>query len=94
MGLCTGALAAAAISSTQELMQLIPVAVHATVIALHLGLRAAQEAQSVTGFSSSSWASMVVVGVPQSDVATALQRFNSEKVLSMTRVTLSRSTLD
>ncbi|KAI1378719.1 polyketide synthetase [Hypoxylon crocopeplum] len=77
LGLCTGALAAAVISSSQDLIHLIPAAVHATVVALHTGLRAAQEALSIDGNISSSRCSMAVLGVSRNEVASSIERFNS-----------------
>lgn len=62
-------------------MQLIPAAVHVMVVALHTGLRAAQEGQSISGNTSSSRCSMVVIGVSEIEVASLLERFNSRKVM-------------
>ncbi|KAF1952293.1 polyketide synthetase [Byssothecium circinans] len=76
VGFCTGAFAAAAISSSQDLVQLIPAAVHATVVALHTGLRSEQENLTVDG-SSSSRCSMVVLGASENEIASLLERFNS-----------------
>lgn len=80
LGFCTGCFAAAAVSSSQDLVQLIPAAVHATVIALHTGLRAAHMALSIDGKTSSSEWSMFVFGVSGKDGACLLERFNSRNV--------------
>ena len=80
LGFCTGAFAAAAISSSQDLVQLIPAAVHATVISLHTGLRSAQEALSIDSSISSSQCSIFVRGVSRDDVVVLLERFNSKNV--------------
>ena len=80
LGSCTGAFAAAAVSCSKDLVQLIPAAVHATVIALHTGLRSGQEALSIDGNTSSSRFSMVVLGVPENRVVSLLESFNSRNV--------------
>lgn len=79
-GLCTGALAAAAVSSSQDLIQLIPAAVHATVVALHTGLRAEHEALATRENNSASRWSMVVQGVSKDELTRILDLFNIRKV--------------
>lgn len=89
LGFCTGALAAAAVSSSQDLNQLVPAAVHAIVVALHTGLRAAHVALSIDGNTSPTvttpW-SMVVCpqtgggGAAANNLAGVLERFNLQKV--------------
>ncbi|KAF2464727.1 polyketide synthetase [Lindgomyces ingoldianus] len=76
VGFCTGAFAAAAVSSSKDLVRLIPAAVHATVIALHTGLRSGQEAPLIDG-NTSPRCSMVILGVCENEVVSLLERFNS-----------------
>lgn len=63
-------------------MQLIPAGVHAVVVALHTGLRSAQEAQSmdINKVVSSSSHSMALLGVSETEVGPLLERFNSQIV--------------
>ncbi|EFY96165.1 polyketide synthase for naphthopyrone YWA1 [Metarhizium robertsii ARSEF 23] len=83
LGFCTGSLAAAAVSSSQDLVSFIPAAVHAVVVALYTGLRAAQEAQSIHGNASSPW-SLLVLGISGDQMTTILEGFNSRNVLIRT----------
>ncbi|KFG86075.1 hypothetical protein MANI_004812 [Metarhizium anisopliae] len=76
LGFCTGSLAAAAVSSSQDLVSFIPAAVHAVVVALYTGLRAAQEPQSIHGNASSSWF-LLVLGIAGDHMTTILEGFNS-----------------
>jgi hypothetical protein len=76
LGVGIGALAAAAISSSEDIISLIPAAVRAIRVALHVGLRADQEAQSIQGpITSESWA-MTVAGISTEEATQMLQRFN------------------
>lgn len=80
LGIGIGALAAAAISTSEDLIDLIPAAVHAIVVALHTGLRADQEAQSIQGLESSgSWA-MGITGISIEETNQILERFNFANV--------------
>lgn len=83
MGLCTGLLAAAAVSSSQSVSHLLPTAVHAVLIALRLGLSAFKTGVFVdpTAKSQDSWSAVVMkIGIEEArDVVT---QFCSEKVIS------------
>ena len=80
LGIGIGALAAAAISSSEDVISIIPAAVYAVKVALHVGLRADQEAKSLDGPSSSqSWA-MTVTGTSIEELQQLLQRFNLTNV--------------
>jgi hypothetical protein len=80
LGVGIGALAAAAISSSEDVISLIPAAVHAIVVALHTGLRADQEAKSIQGpITSQSWA-MTVAGTSIKETPQMLERFNFANV--------------
>ena len=81
LGFCTGAFAAAAVSSSQDLVQLIPAAVHATVVALYIGLRAAGVALSIDGNTSPSRWSMIVSGLSAKEGTYLLGRFNARNVI-------------
>ncbi|TWU71000.1 t1pks [Metarhizium rileyi] len=76
LGFCTGSFAAAAVSSSRDLVSFIPAAVHAVVVALYTGLRAAREAQSIHGNVSSRW-SLFVLGVSGDHMTSLLESFNS-----------------
>lgn len=80
LGLCTGTFAAAAISCSQDLVQLIPAAVHAVVVALHTGLRSQQESLSVDSKTLPPQYSMVVLGASESEIVPLLERFNLRNV--------------
>lgn len=80
LGVGIGAFAAAAISSSEDVIRLVPAAVHAIVVALHTGLRADQEAKSIQGpTTSQSWA-MTVAGTSIKETSQMLERFNYENV--------------
>jgi hypothetical protein len=80
MGVGIGAIAVAAISSSQDVISVIPAAVHAIRVALHAGLRADQEARSILGQTSSkSWA-MSVSGITVESATQMLQQFNLANV--------------
>lgn len=83
LGLCTGSLAAAAVSLSNNLQELVPHAVHAVVIALHTGLASTNVAQSIVGEASAKPWSMVVVGCTLETATRLLDRFNSSKVRSI-----------
>lgn len=62
------------------MISVIPAAVHAVVVALHTGMRADQEAESIQGMrSSQSWA-MTVSGISFEETTQTLERFNSANV--------------
>lgn len=79
LGFCTGAFAAAAVSSSRDVDELIPAGVHAAVVALHTGLYATEVAQSAGGANSAAPWSMIVQDASRNDVAQALERFNARK---------------
>jgi len=79
LGLCTGALAAAAVSSCKTLSELLPVAVQAVVVAFRLGLLVVEVGKRIDPQSSSTW-SLIFPGLSPSAVAVALKDFSEAKV--------------
>ncbi|KAL4784871.1 beta-ketoacyl synthase [Aspergillus varians] len=86
LGVCTGSLAASAISCSASLSELLPIAVQAVIVAFRLGL-CAQDVRDRLEVSDAnrtqSWS--VVSDLPADDVAIALDRFSHEQRLSSTR---------
>ena len=77
MGLCTGLLPAAAISSARTVVELLPAAIDAVVIAFYTGLRAL-EMRNVLGEHSEanaacSWS--LIFGIQEEPAAAALSQF-------------------
>ncbi|KAJ4389519.1 hypothetical protein N0V93_006989 [Gnomoniopsis smithogilvyi] len=76
LGVGIGAIAAAAISASENLISLVPAAVHAIVVALHTGLRADQEAEFIQGVKNSeSWA-IEFIGISVEEMTQILEQFN------------------
>ena len=73
LGLCTGALAAAAISCSRDTLELIPMAINAVVVAFRTGSRVTEVARSLEPMetSDSSWSTIIAGSA------------SSESVLSM-----------
>jgi hypothetical protein len=82
-GLCSGALAAAAISTSSSLSDLIPVAVRTVALALHLGLRASEMAESLQGSDTRSTWSMVIPGLTADSASEVLHDFCLRNVRSV-----------
>ncbi|OXV11267.1 hypothetical protein Egran_00972, partial [Elaphomyces granulatus] len=84
-GICTGALASAAISSSRSLLELIPAAVHAVIIAFRAGLCASEVRSSIEDFSDHSpeW-SIVVSGISTDAATKSLKEFADSKHLPLT----------
>lgn len=80
VGFCTGGLAAAAVSASRDLGELVKAGVYAAVVALHTGLRATQVARSIVGPHSASPWSMHVRGASRDDIEPLLERFHQRKV--------------
>jgi Starter unit:ACP transacylase in aflatoxin biosynthesis len=80
-GICTGALASAAISSSRSLLELIPAAVHAVIIAFRAGLCASEVRSSIEDISDHSpeW-SIVVSGISTEAATRSLKEFADSKV--------------
>ncbi|KAL4944988.1 hypothetical protein BDV06DRAFT_209856 [Aspergillus oleicola] len=86
LGVCTGSLAAAAISCSSSLSELLPIAVQTVLVAFRLGL-CAQEVRDRLEISEANrtrpWS--VVSDVSSDEMAVAIDRFNQEKALPNTR---------
>lgn len=70
LGLCTGALAAAAVSCSQSTLDLVPLAVCAVKVAFRTGMHATDVAQrfAPAETSAQSW-SMIVAGLASAEAA-------------------------
>ena len=81
-GLCTGLLAAAAISSSKAIADLIPAAIEAVLIAFRTGLRTMEVRDRVCQRSTTfkNW-SVVISGLDEQTAVVALKDFSREKVL-------------
>jgi hypothetical protein len=79
--LCTGALAAAAISSCKTLSELLPAAVQTVLISFRLGLCVVdvRNRLELASDNSASW-SMVVPGLTAEAAATGLKEFAEARV--------------
>ncbi|KAM3449461.1 hypothetical protein MY3296_006926 [Beauveria thailandica] len=78
IGLCTGALAAAAVSASSNLFNLVPHAVDAVIAALHCGLAASLIGRSLSGddeYAESSW-SMLLSGASPVTVQDVMDELN------------------
>jgi naphtho-gamma-pyrone polyketide synthase len=85
LGLCTGSIAAAAISTSTSVFELIPAAVEAVLIAFRTGLRSIvvrDDIEEVSQDASSVWS--VIVGMERNQAIQELENFSTAKVyLSM-----------
>ncbi|KAL3458190.1 beta-ketoacyl synthase [Aspergillus heterothallicus] len=85
LGVCTGSLAAAAISCSSSLSELLPIAVQTVLVAFRLGL-CAQEVRDRLELSEANRTSWSVVSeVPPEEVALAIEKFSHETALPTTR---------
>jgi hypothetical protein len=83
VGLCTGLLSAAAVSASQSLLGLIPVALKIVRVAFRLGVKVqgtAQRLSSTHGAKSKQSWSTLVVGLEKEAAAVELAQFNETKV--------------
>lgn len=82
VGLCTGALASAAIASSTSLSELLPAAVHTVQVALRLGLLAVDMRDRIEipeDGKNKEW-SVVFFGLEEDVATAALERFSKKKV--------------
>ncbi len=81
IGLCTGSLAAAAISTSQTVFELLPAAREAVLIAFRTGLRSVEVRNNlVQSFAGAPPTWSVIVGMQEKQAAEALQAFSAAKV--------------
>lgn len=81
MGACTGAFAAAAISTSQTLAELIPVAVETVLVAFRCALHSLilrNELEPLVSEAQQSWTA--IVGILEPEVVELIKAFNSNKV--------------
>ena len=87
VGLCTGLLAAAAVSASQSLLGLIPVALKIVRVAFRLGVKvngAAQRLSTTHGVKGKQSWSTLVVGVQKEAASVEIAQFNERKVRNVT----------
>ena len=85
IGLCTGSLAAAAISASATVFELLPAAVEAVLIAFRTGLRSVEVRNDIEQGSrgvSPVWS--VIVGMEEDTALKALNAFSRAKVSTST----------
>ncbi|EGX97261.1 polyketide synthase, putative [Cordyceps militaris CM01] len=85
LGLCTGALAAAAVSASSNLFNMVPHAVEAVIAALHCGLAASLIGKSLSGdceYAESSW-SLLLSGASPVTVQDLIDKFNGALPLAL-----------
>lgn len=81
IGLCTGSLAAAAISTSATIFELLPAAVEAVLIAFRTGLRSVEVRNDIEQSSQSVspvWS--VIVGLEENQALKELNAFSNAKV--------------
>ncbi|KAL4816998.1 putative sterigmatocystin biosynthesis polyketide synthase [Aspergillus spinulosporus] len=86
LGVCTGSLAAAAISCSTSLSELLPIAVQTVLVAFRLGLWAqkVRDNLEISEYNQTRhWSA--VCQVPPEEAAVAIDKFSYEKALSNTR---------
>lgn len=84
LGLCTGAFAAAAVSCSRSLVELVPIAVQTVLAAFRTGLCASRIGNCIepNATGSREW-SILVAGMDSQTVKDALAQFCAEKVSSL-----------
>lgn len=84
LGLCTGALAAAAVGCSRSTLELIPIAVDAVIVAFRTGMYVTDVAQRVesSDASNQSW-SVIVPGLASIE---AVHKFNEQTVRTPHRI--------
>lgn len=80
IGACTGCFAAAAISTSRTLTELVPAAVEACLAALQTAVRALTLRDDLIGPEEEHKEWSVLVGIDESAAEELVQRFNAEKV--------------
>lgn len=80
IGLCTGSLAAAAISASRNLLELVPTAVDALLVAFRIGMRTAQLACSIAGPAEVGKWSLIVPVSSNNELLTQINDFAKQKV--------------
>ncbi|KAF2168849.1 hypothetical protein M409DRAFT_20864 [Zasmidium cellare ATCC 36951] len=82
IGLCTGSLAAAAVSASRNLLELVPTATEALLVAFRIGMRTSQLASSIAGSSEDGKWSMIVPSSSKDELSLQIARFVEQKALT------------
>ena len=82
IGLCTGSFAAAAISTSQTVAELLPAAIEAVLVAFRTGLRSFEARNDIEPCSVSPPVWSVIVGVQEGQASALLDSFSRAKVIS------------
>lgn len=94
-GLCTGLLAATAVSASRSLVDLVPIALKTVQVAFRIGGKVFQATQRLStsrdGNVARSW-STLVIGVQKEAAASELERFNKSKVIRLSKQCIRRLT--
>jgi hypothetical protein len=80
VGICTGLLAAAAISTSKSLAELIPKAVDTVLLAFRIGLHAESMSDTIVGHDKSAKSWSLVLGMREDDASAAISSFLQAKV--------------
>ncbi|KAF4634248.1 hypothetical protein G7Y89_g3862 [Cudoniella acicularis] len=81
LGLCTGAFAAAAISTSQTIPELLPAAIEAVAVAFRTGLRSSEARNDIENISKASPVWSVIVGIHEAQAIAILETFSIQKGL-------------
>lgn len=85
-GLCTGLLAATAVSASRSLVDLVPIALKTVQVAFRIGAKVYRAAQRLStskdGNTNRSW-STLVIGMQKESAISELERFNKSRVMSL-----------
>lgn len=84
IGLCTGSFAAAAISVSQTISELIPAAIEAVLVAFRTGLRSFEARNDIEHRSLASPVWSMIVGMQEEQACAALHAFSKTKVSTST----------
>lgn len=79
VGLCTGLLAATAISAARSLSELVPIALEAVKLSFRIGTLVGKAKESLAGVDSHECWSTIVTGVSERDIQEWLDRFHSTR---------------
>ena len=82
MGLCTGSFAAAAISTSQTVAELLPAAVEAVLVAFRTGLRSFEARSDIEPRSVAPPIWSVIVGMQEEQASAILDAFSKANVNS------------
>ena len=80
MGLCTGSFAAAAISTSQTISELLPAGIEAVLVAFRTGLRSWEARNDIEHCSVTSPVWSVSVGMQEEQASTSLKAFSKAEV--------------